>query len=87
MAERVLDDVLAYPHESVVGIGIDGPEDQGPPERFAPVFQRAGRAGLKRTAHVCEDYAPTPATNYVVCRKPARQQGALQPPSGKETCP
>ena len=44
------------------------PEDKGPPERFAPVFQRAGRAGLKRTAHVCEDYAPTPATNYAVCR-------------------
>jgi hypothetical protein len=68
MAERVLDDVLARPHESVVGIGLDGPEDKGPPERFAPVFQRAGCAGLKRTAHVCEDYTPTPATNYAVCR-------------------
>jgi len=68
VAERVLDDVLTHPHEYVVGIGIDGPEDKGPPERFAPVFQRAGRAGLKRTAHVCEDYAPTPAANYAVCR-------------------
>ena len=68
MAERVLDNVLAHPHEYVVGIGIDGPEDKGPPERFAPVFQRAGHAGLKRTAHVCEDYAPTPASNYAVCR-------------------
>jgi adenosine deaminase len=68
MAERVLDDVLAHPHAYVVGLGIDGPEDKGPPERFAPVFQRAGRAGLKRTAHVCEDYALTPATNYAVCR-------------------
>jgi adenosine deaminase len=68
VAERVLDDVLAHPHEYVVGIGLDGPEDQGPPARFAPVFQRAGRAGLKRTAHVCADYAATPAANYAVCR-------------------
>ena len=68
VAERVLDDVLAHPHEWVVGLGLDGPEDKGPPERFASVFQRAGRAGLKRTAHVCEDYAPTPAANYTVCR-------------------
>src|SRR5262249_34097035 len=68
LAERVLDDVLAHPHEWVVGLGLDGPEDKGPPERFAAVFQRAGRAGLKRTAHVCEDYAPTPAAHYAVCR-------------------
>ncbi len=68
IANTVLDDVLAYRREWVVGIGMDGPEDKGPPATFAEVFQRAGRAGLKRTAHVCEDYAPTPAVNYAVCR-------------------
>lgn len=68
VAERVLDDVLAHRHEIVAGVGIDGPEDKGPPERFAALYARAGRAGLKRTAHVCEDYAPIPASNYLVCR-------------------
>lgn len=67
-ARQVIDDVLAYRPDEVAGIGLDGPEDQGPPAMFATEFQRAGRAGLKRTAHVCEDYAATPAANYAVCR-------------------
>lgn len=67
-ARQVIDDVLAYRPDEVVGIGLDGPEDQGPPAMFAADFQRAGRAGLRRTAHVCEDYAPTPAANYAICR-------------------
>jgi adenosine deaminase len=67
-ARQVLDDVLAHRRDEVVGIGIDGPEDQGPPEIFQALFQRAGKAGLKRTAHVCEDYAPVPSGNYAVCR-------------------
>lgn len=68
IATTVLDDVLDYRRDWVVGIGMDGPEDKGPPQLFAEVFQRAGRAGLRRTAHVCEDYAATPAANYAVCR-------------------
>ena len=67
-ARQVLDDVLAHPRDEVVGLGLDGPEDQGPPEIFQALFQRAGKAGLKRTAHVCEDYAPVPSGNYAVCR-------------------
>lgn len=54
-AEQAISDILAQPHELVVGVGLDGPEREGPPARFAPLFQRAGRAGLRRTAHVCED--------------------------------
>jgi adenosine deaminase len=54
-AEQAISDIVAQPHELVVGIGLDGPEREGPPARFAPLFQRAGRAGLRRTAHVCED--------------------------------
>lgn len=67
-AAQVLDDVLANRADEVVGIGLDGPEDKGPPQLFAEAYARARRAGLKRTAHVCEDYAPIPAENYAVCR-------------------
>jgi len=66
-ADQVLDDVIANPHTAVVGIGLDGPEDRGPPVQFESVFARAGRTGLRRTAHVCEDYAATPADNYRIC--------------------
>ena len=67
-ARQMIDDVLAYRRDEVVGIGLDGPEDQGPPGLFAETFGLAARAGLKRTAHVCEDYAATPAGNYAICR-------------------
>ncbi|GAA4359198.1 adenosine deaminase [Variovorax defluvii] len=54
-AEQAMDDIVGQRHELVVGVGLDGPERDGPPEKMAPLFQCAGRAGLKRTAHVCED--------------------------------
>ncbi len=69
VAQTVLSDVLHHRADCVVGMGLDGPEDRGPPEAFAQVFVDAGRAGLKRTAHVCEDYAPTPADNYRITRE------------------
>jgi len=67
-ALEVLDDVLAHRCDEVAGIGMDGPEDKGPPGGFAEAYRRAGAAGLRRTAHVCEDYALTPPANYAVCR-------------------
>lgn len=54
-AHRAMDDILAHRHDCVVGMGLDGPEREGPPRKMAALFQRAGRAGLRRTAHVCED--------------------------------
>lgn len=54
-AEQAMDDIVSQRHDLVVGVGLDGPEREGPPAKMAPLFQRAGRAGLKRTAHVCED--------------------------------
>lgn len=54
-ADQAMDDIVSQRHELVVGIGVDGPERAGPPARLANLFQRAGRAGLRRTAHVCED--------------------------------
>lgn len=68
MAARVLDDVRSNRPDEVVGMGLDGPEDRGPPEAFAAIFAQIAAAGLHRTAHVCEDYAPTPASNYLACR-------------------
>jgi adenosine deaminase len=70
-AMQILDDILAYRPDEVIGIGLDGAERNGPPERFAEVYARAGRAGLKRTAHVCEDnqtLREAPPRHYAICR-------------------
>jgi len=70
-AMQILDDVLAYRKPQIVGIGLDGAERSGPPQRFAEVYARAGAAGLKRTAHVCEDnqtLEEAPPSNYAICR-------------------
>ena len=69
-ALEILDHVLAYRRDEVVGIGLDGPERAGPPESFHELYHRAGAAGLKRTAHVCEDnqtLAEAPPRNFAVC--------------------
>lgn len=70
-AGEILDEVIAYRPDEVVGIGLDGAERNGPPLRFAELYARAGRAGLKRTAHVCEDnqtLAEAPPQHYADCR-------------------
>jgi adenosine deaminase len=70
-AMEILDDVLADRRDEVAGIGLDGAERSGPPETFASLYQRAGRAGLMRTAHVCEDnqtLEEAPPRNYAICR-------------------
>ena len=70
-ALEVLDDVLSHRCDLVAGVGIDGPEGAGPPQLFAEFFARAGRAGLRRTAHVCEDNQPlnlAPPAHYAICR-------------------
>jgi adenosine deaminase len=69
-ALEILDHVLAYRRDEVVGIGLDGPERAGPPETFHELYLRAGAAGLLRTAHVCEDnqtLAEAPPANFAVC--------------------
>ena len=70
-ARAILDDILAYRRDEVVGIGLDGPERAGPPQRFAAIYQIAKRAGLRRTAHCCEDnqtLAEAPPDHYAHCR-------------------
>jgi adenosine deaminase len=69
------DDVLAYRRDEVVGIGLDGAERNGPPRRFIPLYQAAARAGLRRTAHVCEDnqtLEEAPPLHYLICHDELR---------------
>lgn len=63
-ALEMLDVVIEHRTDEVVGIGMDGDELRDPPARFAEVYERAGRAGLHRTAHVAHD---GPADFIVTC--------------------
>jgi adenosine deaminase len=69
-ALELVQEVIAHRTEKVVGIGLDGPERAGPPQTFVAAYEAAGRAGLKRTAHVCEDnqtLQEAPPQNLAVC--------------------
>lgn len=69
-ARETMDLIVAHRHERIVGIGLDGPERAGPPERFQDLYRRATRAGLKKTTHVCEDnqtLAEAPPSNFDAC--------------------
>jgi len=63
-AEQMLDEVLAHRPPELLGLGMDAAEAPDPPEKFASVFQRAGRAGLHRTSHASED---APPRNITTC--------------------
>lgn len=70
-ALEILQDVLDYRRDEVVGIGLDGSEQAGPPAKFYELYRIAGRSGLKRTAHVCEDnqsLQEAPPENFAICR-------------------
>jgi len=70
VAVHMVEDVVRWRRDEVIGIGLDASEPDGPPGRFAEAFDLAGKAGLKRTAHVCEDYAGLaggPPRNAIVC--------------------
>lgn len=49
-------DVVAHPHELVVGFGMDGDELAGPPETFVEAYQVAASGGLGLTAHAGERF-------------------------------
>ena len=69
-ADEAMHDIVNLRHERVVGIGLDGPERAAPPAQLAEIFQRATRAGLLKTAHVCEDnqtLAEAPPSNVDDC--------------------
>lgn len=56
LAIETVQAVIEGPREEIVGIGLDYAENKGPPANFRAAFELAGRRGLRRTAHVCEDY-------------------------------
>ena len=69
-ATAMVRQVIEQRTEEVVGIGLDGPERAGPPAKFAEAYRLAGQAGLKRTAHVCEDnqtLEEAPPSNLAAC--------------------
>lgn len=70
-ALQMLDWMARHPRERVVGIGLDGAERAGPPLLWVEAWRQAGRAGLKRTAHVCEDNQTqfeAPPAHFTLCR-------------------
>ncbi|SEB37258.1 adenosine deaminase [Rhodococcus jostii] len=64
VAREMLDAIVAHRRDEVIGIGMDHDELPDPPEKFATVYQAAGRAGLKRTAHTSHD---GPASHILTC--------------------
>lgn len=53
-AERVFEFAARYRERGVVGVGIGGDEQKGPPELFRRVYGFAEDAGLRLTAHAGE---------------------------------
>ncbi|SRR6266496_420073 len=57
-ARKVFEYAIRYHDRNVVGIGIGGDEQKGPPELFRDVYAFAADHGLRRTAHAGESASP-----------------------------
>src|SRR5271166_200534 len=57
-AQKVLDLAIQFRDRNVVGFGIGGDENAGPPEWFAGVYASAAEHGLHLTAHAGESAGP-----------------------------
>lgn len=51
---ELLDLIVEHRDERVIGIGLDYDEEPFPPAPFKPLYDRAAKAGLRRTAHAGE---------------------------------
>ncbi len=58
VALAMVEDLLAFRNDALIGLGMDGEEAPSPPEQFASAFAMAGEAGLHRTSHASEDAPP-----------------------------
>lgn len=58
VAEKMVRDALAHPHDYVVGIGIDGDENEGPAVNYERAYRMAREGGLRTTAHAGERNGP-----------------------------
>jgi len=63
-ALAMVEEVLAYRPDEVIGLGMDGAEAPDPPERFVAAFARARQGGLRLTSHASED---APPANIITC--------------------
>ncbi len=57
-ARKVFEYAIRYHDRNVVGIGIGGDEQKGPPELFRDVYAFAADHGLRLTAHAGESASP-----------------------------
>jgi adenosine deaminase len=61
-ALQMTEEVIANRRPELIGLGMDAAEAPDPPEKFVDSFALAGRAGLHRTSHACEDGPPVNIT-------------------------
>jgi adenosine deaminase len=64
MALEMVRDVIDHRPDELIGLGMDGAEAPDPPEKFVESYKLAAGAGLRLTAHACED---APARNITAC--------------------
>ncbi len=62
-AVELVEIMAAHPCPEVIGIGLEGSELAGAPERFVDAYRAAARVGLHRTAHAGEH---VPTASYVL---------------------
>jgi len=67
-AARLLEDSRPWFGNLIIGVGLDNPEVDAFPEKFAPVFMRAKALGLHRTSHCDVDQPNTVAHHWGVLR-------------------
>ncbi len=63
-AREMVEQMLEHRHDELIGLGMDGAEAPDPPEQFVDAYRLARSAGLRLTAHACED---APARNITTC--------------------
>lgn len=64
-AMDLVGEMIATPHDEIVGIGLQASEYNGPPAQFREAYRLAADAGLHRTAHAAE-HVPS-AQNVATC--------------------
>jgi adenosine deaminase len=63
-AIAMVEELLEFRNDALIGIGMDGEEAPDPPEKFVKAFALAGAGGLRRTSHASED---APPQNIATC--------------------
>ena len=63
-AREMVEQMLEHRPDELIGLGMDGAEAPDPPEQFVDAYRLARGAGLRLTAHACED---APARNITTC--------------------